>query len=156
MKTKEILFVTYQDKTYDEGLSYALYLAGMLGLGLKILLIGNGGLMARFDNILSAVTFADDGGHEKPLDSGEPDSARMHLKISEQCQEAGVKANIHTRLSSSTAVIKDFLSKPHIDMVLLSPSISKRNKFLKNLVKDSKRPVVTITQWSGMAENLTR
>lgn len=153
MKTKEILFVTYQDENCEVGLSYAIYLAGMLGLGLKILLIGNGGLWARFDNILPSVASGECDGHKKATDPifDQSDPSRMHLKISELCQQAGVKANIHTRLSSSTAVIRDFLSKPRIDMVLLSPTISKSNKFLKNLVKDYKRPVVTINQWGGAA-----
>jgi len=157
MTKKEILFVTYQDETFEEGLPYAIYLAGMFDAELRILLVGRKSRKEMFANAMSAVAFAEAGEHSTALQlmADGPDPAQILVRLREHCSDAGVRASVHTRLSSDPAVIKDFLNRPSIDMVLLSPPITKSGKFLRRLVKDSSRPIVTMAQWKNMAEGFT-
>ena len=149
---KEILFVTFRGESFEDGLSYAIYLASMLGEELRVLLIGKNGFWDKFERAMTAAAFAEEGERGAAIGILEgPDPAMMQLRIREQCDKAVVKVTIHTRLSGSAAAIKESLAKPNIDMVLLSPNISKSPALIKSISKESQRPVVTITQWSGMA-----
>jgi len=149
MKKKEILFVTYHNEKFEEGLSYAIYLAGTLSMDLNVLLLGN--RSERFDDLMTAVTFAEAGEHKTALDYIKgPDPAFIHIRIKDECDKAGIKSSVHTRLSGSSSVVKDFLGKLSIYMVLLSPSLTRDGALLKNLVKESSHPVVTLLQESSM------
>lgn len=158
MTQKEILFVSYQDETFEDGLSYAIYLAGMLGVELRVLLLGKKSFWDKFDDMMAAVSLADSGANEIPLGApdgnGNHDAARMQVHIMERCEQAGLKATVHTRLSASASVIKDLLGRVTINMVLLSPAISKSDKFIRSLTKDTSYPVVTISQCGTLDENL--
>jgi hypothetical protein len=61
---KKLLFVTYKDETQDEGLSYAIDLAKTLEKGITILLVSKKKLEQRFEDIMAAVAFAEEGEHE--------------------------------------------------------------------------------------------
>ena len=156
MHGKEILFVSYQDETFEEGMSYAIYLAGMLSLELRILLLGKNGLLSRPDDMMNAVSSIESENHVTSLEliPDTSESPRMHLHIMEKCKEAGLKASVHSRLSNSITVIKDILNNTTIDMVLLSPSVSKSDKLLKTLVKNSGYPVISINQWKSLGVNI--
>jgi len=152
MTKKEILFVTNQDETFEEGLSYAIYLAGMMKAGLRVILLAKKSLSEKFDDLMTAVTFSEAGESETAKEHQNGiDPAHIHVSIKEQCSKANVEASIHTRLSGSPKVVEDFLNNKNVEMVLLSPPITKSGKFLKKLVKDSTRPVVTMSHMTNLA-----
>jgi hypothetical protein len=153
MKGKEILFVAYMDENLEEGLPYAIYLAGMLGQKLRILLIDKRDIRERFDDLMTAITFAEANEHEtaKQVMAGGSragrDTAAIHVYLQERCSGAGVRASIHTGLADTVSAVKDLLKeKSRIDMVLLSPNVTRSGNILSRLVKASSRPVVTMAQ----------
>jgi len=150
MKKKEILFVTSQSEKFEDGLSYAVYLAGTLAMNLNVLIMGS--RANRFDNAMTSVTFAEAGEHEKAMEYiNWPDPGFLHIRIKDLCDRSGVKSSIHTRLSANPSVIKDFLGRLSLDMVLLSPSLSGDGELLKSLLKESTHRVVTLGQDKNMA-----
>jgi|Deesub1362A_J573_1020465.scaffolds.fasta_scaffold00093_111 hypothetical protein len=153
MKEKEILFVTYMDETLEEGLSYAIYLASMLGQKLRILLINKRNIGEMFEDLMTAITFAEANEHEtaRQVMSGSArsgkDTAAVHAYLQERCNGAGIRASIHTGLMDTVSAVKDLLKeKSRIDMVLLSPNVTRSGNILSRLMKASSRPVVTMAQ----------
>lgn len=151
MAGKEILYAAYKDEKIGEGLSYAIYLAGQLGAGLRIVLLSRHGLGEGFDNIMSAIAFAEAGEHETArsmlLGNGnDQDTASLLSYLIEKCGEEGVQANIHTGHPDTVGAIKDFLKQRKTEMVVLSPGVSQTGGILKRLTKISTSPVVTMAR----------
>ena len=67
MSKQEILYVAYRDEPLEEGVSYAMYLASMLGETLRVVLLSPSGIGRKFNDLMTAVTFAE---------ANEPDTAR--------------------------------------------------------------------------------
>lgn len=154
---KNLLFVTYHDEDCDEGLSYAIDLAKIMDKGITILMVYKNKLMKKFDDLMTAVTFAEAGEHEtaKKLISGsdvKTVSSDERLKfLIEKCRESGVDVNVQTESRDIVSAVKDFLGKKTaIDMVLLSPCVTDNGnvtaKELQKLVKTVSRPVVTMAK----------
>lgn len=152
---KQLLFVTYPNEGMDEGLSYAVDLAQTMNEGITVLLVKKDKLMKKFEDMMSAVAFAEE--HEpdtareflsEPVEAGVADNLRT---IREKCREVGVKVNIHTASMDTVSAVKDFMKNTSgIDMILLSPSVTGEGNLsggeLKRLVRTSSRPVVTMSR----------
>jgi hypothetical protein len=155
---KQLLFVTYPNEGMDEGLSYAVDLARTMNEGITVLLVKKDKLMKKFEDMMSAVAFAEEN---------EPDTARQFLSgpgvameagaaanlrtIREKCMKVGVKVNIHTASMDTVSAVKDFLKQTSgIDMILLSPSVTGEGNLsgseLKRLVRTASRPIVTMSR----------
>lgn len=149
---KQLLFVTYQNEAQDEGLTYAIDLAKTLEEGITILLLNKKKLEQRFEDIMAAVAFAEEGEHgtARELMQRETTEGRSNLMI-DQCKTSGIEANLQTAQDGIVGAVSGFLkNKTAVDMVLLSPSITKNGNMsareLQRLVKTALRPVVTIAK----------
>jgi len=152
---KQLLFVTYQNEVRDEGLTYAIDLAKTMEEGITILLINKKKFDQRVEDIMAAVAFAEEGEHETAREiaearrgNGKEDQSKGML---EQCKSSGIEVNMQTAQDGLVEAISGFLkNKTAVDMVLLSPSITKKGNIsareLHRLVKTALRPVVTIAK----------
>ncbi len=153
---KHLLFVTYENEDLDEGLNYAIDLAKTMGKDLSILIATNKkSLREKFDDLMSAVTFAEAGEQgtaREILSPGEKAGLEEKVeRLAEKCQRSGVNVNIHSVTVELFSAIRDFLrEKTGIDMVLLSPSITDNgnvsSRELNKLVRTASRPVVTMAR----------
>ncbi len=157
MMRKQLLFVTYENEDLDEGLNYAIDLANTMGKDIAIMIATNKKtLKEKFDDLMSAVTFAEANDHETAreiLSSGKKVTGFEERveQLAEKCQRAGVSVNIHSVTIDLFSAIKDFLrEKAGIDMVLLSPTVTDNGNIsareLNKLVRTASRPVVTMAR----------
>lgn len=147
MKRKEILYVTYNDEPLDEGFSYAIYLAGLLGEKLRVVLLNRNG--NRLEDMMTAVAFAEANEPETAREvlSGQGgDSTSLQNYVVERCRDEGIKVNVHSGLDATVSVIRNFISQKNIDLVLLSPFVTGSRNILNKLLKTSPRPVVTMAR----------
>lgn len=152
---KQLLFVTYQDEDFDEGLSYAIDLARAMNEDLTILMTHKKSLLKRFEDLMTTVTFAEAGEHETAREilsdkiDGGP-GKKLNL-LMEQCQNAGIITRVYTVTLDPMSATKDFFKQKNtVDMVLLSPSITDNGNItssdLQKLVKTASRPIVTMAR----------
>jgi hypothetical protein len=149
---KHLLFVTCQNESGDDGLAYAVDLAKTLQEGLTILVVKAKKLGQRFEDIMSAVAFAEENEHEtaKELARGS-DAAGAYPGMVEQCRTMGIEAGMTTAHGDLVPAISSALKNSRaVDMVILSPSITRDGnvsaKELQRLVRTASRPVVTIAR----------
>lgn len=158
---RNILFVTYRDDDFGDGLTYAIDLAKMMDRGIAILLVHKKKLSKKFENLMTAITFAEADEHETAREimngQGSKDSADdlQHL-LEEKCNKSGLSAQIHTALNDTVSALKDFLKQnSNVDMVLLSPSITENGKLtsweLNRLARTASRPIVTMAKHAHAA-----
>ncbi len=163
MKERQLLFVTYHDENLEEGLSYALDLAKTMNDGIEILLIYKRKVFEKFEDMMTAVTFAEADMHKTAREmitddykkKNEDYEEKVNLLI-EKCRKSGIAANISTAATDTVSAVKNILRQnTRIDMVLLSPSITNdgnvTSKVLNKLVKTASRPVVTMAKNSHIA-----
>ncbi len=148
---RNLLFVTYRDGDFGQDLSYALDLAKMTDKGVAILLVNKKRLADRFENLMSAVTFAEAGEQDTARQIMEASEANDDLPrmLEEKCRQSGMATAVYTAVNDAVQSLKEFLKQNNtIDMVLLSPSITENGeispKELKRLVKTASRPIVTM------------
>ncbi|MFA6001427.1 MAG: hypothetical protein WC828_04850 [Thermoleophilia bacterium] len=155
MSKQEILYVAYRDESLDEGISYAMYLANMLGETLRVVLLSPGGIGRKFNDLMSAVTFAE---------ANEPDTAREIMSkdddghraatiqsyLMRKCEDAGIEASVHIGLEATVKVVMNFLRQKKVDMVILSPSVTDSRSLLNKLIKFSPRPVITMARGANL------
>ncbi len=150
---RNLLFVTYKDGEIDEGLNYALDLAKMTDKGMAVLLVNKKKLSKKFEDIMSAVAFAEENEPamaQQIMRESEP-SEDLQTAIEEKCKTSGIAAAVHTALQDAATSVKDFLKQNNsIDMVLLSPDITDSGNIssreLSRLVKTASRPIVTMAK----------
>jgi hypothetical protein len=149
---KHLLFVTCQNESGDDGLAYAVDLAKTLQEGLTILVVKAKKLGQRFEDIMSAVAFAEENEHEtaRQLARGS-DDAEAYPGMVEQCRILGIEAGMTTAHGDLVPAISSALkSSRAVDMVILSPSITRDGNVsareLQRLVRTASRPVVTIAR----------
>ena len=152
---KQLLFVTYQNEDFDEGLVYALDLAKAMNEDLTILMTHKKHLTEKFNDLMTAVTFAEAGEHETVReilaeDMNEKSENKLN-RILEKCQNSLVTTRVYTVALDTFPAIQDFLkSQNSVDMVLLSPSITDNGNFksgeLQRLVRTASRPIVTMSR----------
>jgi len=163
MKGKQLLFVTYHDENFDEGLSYAIDLAKTMNDGIEILMIYKRKALDKFEDMMTAVTFAEAGEHktarelitEDFREKNEDYGKRLNV-IEDKCRKSGVGVDFSTAAMDAVSAIKNILRQnSRIDMVLLSPSITNddhiTSKMLNKLVKTSSRPIVTMAKQADVA-----
>jgi hypothetical protein len=155
---KQLLFVTYHDENLDQGLSYALDLAKTMNDGIEILLIFKRTVLERFEDMMTAVTFAEEDMHKTAREMITDDFRRKNEDyekkvdvLKEQCRKSGIAVNISTAATDTVSAVKNILRQnTRIDMVLLSPSITNdgnvTSKVLNKLVKTASRPIVTMAK----------
>ncbi len=153
---KNLLFVTYHDEECDEGLSYAIDLAKIMDEGITILMVYKNRLMKKFDDLMTAITFAEAGEDEIAkrimLDSEKKSVRNEKLNfLIEKCRTSGIDVNVQTESKDIVSAVKDLLGKKTaIDMVLLSPCVTDNGnvtaKELQKLVKTASRPIVTMAK----------
>jgi len=149
---KQLLFVTCQNESRDDGLDYAIDLANTLQKGLTILVVKARKLGQRFEDLMSAVAFAEENEHEtaRQLAAGH-DGAVTTTGMIEQCRSLGIDAGLETAQGDVLPAISNALKGSRaVDMVILSPSVTRDGsvsaKELQRLVRTVSRPVVTIAR----------
>lgn len=155
---RNILFVTDRSDDTDGGLSYALELARMMDKGIAVLLLRKDRIMGRFEQLMSAVTFAEAGEHataieilnEREGNTAAAQSAR-HRTIEEACAGSGLPTQISSGNGDMVSAVGSYLkSNRNVEMVLLSPSITEEGvvstRDFKRLLSTVARPIVTLTR----------
>lgn len=158
MGKRQLLFVTYGDENLEEGVSYAIELAKAMYEDITLLLVQKkSNLMDKFENLMTAVTFAEAGEHDtaRQIMSGSPEAAEQSKKkleqLIEKCTKEGITVKVEDMEQDVVSGIRLYL-KNHtgIDKVVLSPVITEAGnvtaKDLNRLVRTSSRPIVTMTR----------
>jgi hypothetical protein len=158
MGKRQLLFVTYRDENLEEGLSYAIELAKAMYEDITLLFVQKKqNLMDKFENLMSAVTFAEAGEHDtaRQIMKGTPGaadrSAAVIEKLRRKCTQEGIEMKVVDTDRDAVSGIRSYL-KEHtgIDKVVLSPVITEAgnvtSKDLNRLVRTSSRPIVTMTR----------
>jgi L-lactate utilization protein LutB len=163
MKINRLLFVTYHDENFEDGLSYALDLAKTMNDGIEILMIYKRKVLEKFDDMMTAITFAEAGEHQTAREmisedykNQNEDYEKKLATIKEKCTKSGIAVDFSTAATDAISAIKNILRQnPKIDMVLLSPSVTNDGnvnaKILNKLVKTASRPVVTMAKQTSVA-----
>jgi hypothetical protein len=154
---KKLLFVTYFDEHPDAGLSYVIELAKVMKEDLTIFLLRKKMLSRKFDDLMTAVTFAEAGEQETArqaiADAPKADE-KTDRKIDgllEKCEESGIKVDIYSSKADAVSTIENYFKHRNgIDIVLLGPNVTDNCKFsgrtLKRLSDVVARPIVTIAK----------
>ncbi|MFH1076217.1 MAG: hypothetical protein V1753_05160 [Pseudomonadota bacterium] len=159
MKNGQLVFVTYCDENFKEGLQYALDLARVLNEGMTILLLLKNKVLGGLEKVMAAAAFAEANEHETALEilSEGMGGKEKVTALLNACSAAGVNANVATECRDVVPVVKDVLNnkQSHVDMVILSPNIMgddnvKARKF-SNLLRTASRPIITMARQSCVA-----
>ena len=163
MKRNQLLFVTYHDENFEDGLSYALDLAKTMNDGIEILMLYKRKVLEKIDDMMTAITFAEAGEHQTAKEMISEDYKKRNedyekklATIKEKCTRSGVAVDFSTAALDAISAIKNILRQnARIDMVLLSPSVTNDGnvnaKVLNKLVKTASRPVVTMAKQASSA-----
>ena len=163
MKEKQLLFVTYHDENLDQGLSYAVDLAKTMNNGIEILLIYKRKVLEKFEDMMTAITFAEADmprtAREIISDDYKKKNEDYEKKIDllkKKCRKSGIAVGVSTAATDTVSAIKNILRQnTRIDLVLLSPSITTdgnvTSRVLNKLVKTASRPVVTMAKNARIA-----
>ena len=163
MKRNQLLFVTYHDENFEDGLSYALDLAKTMNDGIEILMIYKRKVLEKFGDMMTAITFAEAGEHQTAREmisedykNQNEDYEKKLAAIKEKCTKSGIAVDFSTAATDAISAIKNILRQnAKIDMVLLSPSVTNDGnvnaKVLNKLVKTASRPIVTMAKQASVA-----
>jgi len=163
LRKKQLLFVTYQNRQSEEGLTYAIGLAKTLGKGLSILMVRDSkGLMERFSDAMAAAAFAEEGEHEtarEMMRDDDHDHFRVDKRVEylkQKCHSSGVDAEVRPTNQDAAAAIKGTLKyEDGIDMILLGPNVTENENFtakkLGRMIRTATMPIVTIASKAGCA-----
>ncbi len=154
---KQILFVTSLDEDSDEGLSYAIDLSKTMDKDIAILLVHKKNWLNKFEDMMSAIAFAEVNEHEtarKLMEGNHNKAFSLDEKIrslAERCNASGIDSVIQTVTADAVSAVLDSLKQMKgIDMILLSPSVTVNgevtSKDLSRLVRIASRPVVTMSR----------
>ena len=158
MKMRQLLFVTFHDENFEEGLSYAIDLAKVTNNCISLLMIYKRKVMEKLGDTMTVVAFAEANEHktarERIKEDYESKSESYEERLNqllEKCRQSGVPVDISTAATDAVSAIKNLLRQnTNIDMVLLSPNITKDKhitvKDLNRLVKTASRPIVTMAK----------
>ena len=163
MRRRHLLFVTYHNEHFDDGLSYAVDLARTLGKDLSVLVVQESkGMFEKITDMMAASAFAE--AHEPDIAIGIMNEGvitmesieEMKSRIRKRCHMSGIDTEVNTSgLDLLSAVREAVRRSADIDMVLLGPTVTTDGrvsaKELNRLVKTATRPVVTIARHAGVA-----
>ncbi len=154
MKEK-ILFVTKGGERTDEGFSYVLELAKALNAGIAVLVIYPRQMMTSFEDVMSVAAFAEAGDFrtvralmdEQETEIKEAEGKKINeMKV--KAEEISVGLIYKTVKGDIASAITEYLKeRTGIEMVLLSPNLSRERKILdlRKLLKNISKPIVNIT-----------
>ncbi len=152
---EQILFVTKGGENTDEGFSYVLELAKALNSGIAVLVVYPRQMMTSFEDVMSAAAFAEAGDFQTVRTLMKEQETELKETEEKKIKEMKVKAAeisvglIYKTVSGDVAsAITDYLKeRTGIEMVLLSPNLSKERKILdiRKLLKNISKPIVNIT-----------
>jgi hypothetical protein len=161
MSKRQLLFVTHRDENIEEGISYAIELAKAMVEDITLLLVRKKDkAVKRFDDLMSAVTFAEADDHDtarRIMAESQPVSDPHEQKLMglvEKCAKEGIHVSVQSADQEAISGIRSYL-KQHasVDKVLLSPSVIEAGgvteKDLNRLVRSASRPIVTMTRQAG-------
>jgi hypothetical protein len=158
MLRRQLLFVTYYDEHFGEGLPYACELAKLLNEGISILLIYKRNNLEKFANQVATITFAEANENKiaKELIGEYGLKDKKVSDILEKFQRENINVDVCFETGSIESEIESFLrKKTFVDMILLSPNVVNNGKMnplnLNRLAQTALRPVITITR--QMIEN---
>ena len=154
---RNLLFVTYQNEYFDDGLSYAIELARTLDKDLSVLLVQEKkGLMEKFTDLMAASAFAEACEPDAAIqimDEGKPSpvmDSEKSARTLRKCAIGGVKAAISKSDKELLPAVRDAVKQFNIEMVLLGPTVTGNQRLsareLNKLVKSATTPVVTIAK----------
>ncbi|MBF0506383.1 MAG: hypothetical protein HQL09_06065 [Nitrospirae bacterium] len=158
MRRKQLLFVTYHDENCEEGLSYAGDLAKVMNNCISPPIILKRKVMEKIGGMMAVVTYAEANDYKTAREMIKEDLEKKNGsyeerlgQLVEKCRQSGVPVDISTAATDTVSAIKNLLRQnTSIDMVLLSPSITKDNHItvrdLNRLVKTAARPIVTMAK----------
>jgi hypothetical protein len=163
MSKRQLLFVTHRDENIEEGISYAIELAKAMLEDITLLLVQKKDkTVKRFDDLMSAITFAEADDHDTArrilADSSQPTPDPHEQKLMglvEKCANEGIQVSVQSADQEAVSGIRSYL-KQHasVDKVLLSPSVTEAGdvteKDLNRLVRTASRPIVTMTRQAGI------
>ncbi len=151
---RNLLFITSQGGVSENGLSYILDLAKATRKGITVLMVYKRKFSERFENLMTAITFAEAGEHEtarrlmETAASKETEEEKLQ-DFKERCKDSGIAANIYMASEDIHSALRNLLKKDKsIDMVLLSPDItgnSMTTRDLEKLLKTVSVPIITLT-----------
>ncbi len=156
MKARQLLFVTFHDENFDEGLSYAIDLAKVTDNCISLLMVYKTKEMEKLGEMIPVAASEEAGEHKTAREMIKEDYGRKNencevllKQLMEKCLRSGVPVGINTAATDAVSAIKDLLRQnTNIDMVLLAPNITKAKhitaKDLNRLVKTASRPIVTM------------
>lgn len=155
MSKQEILYVAYRDEPLEDGVSYAMYLANLLGETLRVVLLSPSGIGRKFNDLMTAVTFAEanepDTAREIMSDDGDTrKAASIQSQLLRKFEEEGIEGSVHIGLDATVKVVMNFLRQKKVDLVLLSPSVTDSRSLLNKLIKFSPRPVITMARGANL------
>ncbi|MBI5410088.1 MAG: hypothetical protein HZA14_12035 [Nitrospirae bacterium] len=153
---ERLLFVTKGGDNFEEGFSYVVELAKTLKAGVSILLVYDRRTMDAYEDLMNAAVFAEAGEFKTAKEILQEQENELKAEADKKLRELSGKygeisndLNYQIFIGDVLSSIKEFLkNKPNIDMILISPSLSKSKKAidLKKLIKNISKPVVTISQ----------
>lgn len=152
---RNILFVTSQDGGGNDGLPYVIDLAKITRKGIAVLMLYKSKLSEKFDNFMTAITFAESNEHKIALEllnnsTFEGSTGKKLQEIQEKCIESGIEPHIYTTSKDIPSALQGLLEKDRsFDMILFSPNIKGDGKLcvrdMKKLLRMVSMPIVTLT-----------
>ena len=155
MNKRQLLFVTYQDENFDEGISYTIELAKAMVEDIVVLLVRKrDALKERFENLMTGVSFAEEGEHDtarQVMREGHGLPAEINGKMTEMfvaSSKAGVSLDVKNTEQDVVAGIRTFLKgNTTVDKVVLSPAVTESEvlttRELNRLVRTASRPIAS-------------
>jgi len=158
MRRRKLLFATYNTGGLEGAFSYAVDLAGTLGKDLCVLLVNEKSVSEKFDDLMAAVSFAEESTQAAAREMMAEEYARADatkdkelVLIMNKCRMAGVELEVYTAHMKIVPAINGFIKRdPGVDMVLLGPTVTDARavsaRELKKLVSSVSKPVVTMAK----------
>lgn len=154
MKEK-LLFVTNGGEDFDKGFSYVTELAKTLKMDILMLMVYDRRVIDTYEDMMSAAVFAEAGEFKTAKDILNEKQNELKAAAGKKLKDLsvihGISSDIdhHIRIGDVLPALKELLKNtPNINMVLISPSLSKSKKAidLNKLIKKISKPIVTISQ----------